>query len=41
MTGGRARSEKEFAALLSCSNLRLTRVIDTKSVVSVVEAVPV
>jgi len=39
MTGGRERSEAEYRALLASANLRLTRVIPTKSELSVIEAV--
>lgn len=37
--GGQERTESEYAALLSRSGLRLTRVVSTESPVSVVEAV--
>jgi hypothetical protein len=40
MTGGRERTADEYAALLAQANLRLTRVIDTPTRVSVVEARP-
>ncbi|WP_188309511.1 methyltransferase [Streptomyces sp. CBMA123] len=38
--GGRERTEEDFADLLGKSGLRLTRVIPTPTVLSVVEAVP-
>jgi hypothetical protein len=38
--GGRERTEKEYAELLSASGFRLTRVVPTASPASVVEAVP-
>ena len=41
MTGGRERTEKEFAELLKAAAFRLTYVVPTNSAVSVVEAVPV
>ena len=40
MTGGRERTEKEFAALLRQGGFHLSRVISTQSVISIVEAVP-
>jgi hypothetical protein len=40
ITGGKERTEREFAALLASAGLRLTRVIPTKSPVSIVEAEP-
>jgi predicted O-methyltransferase YrrM len=40
MTGGRERTEKEFAALLREGGFHLARVVPTASVISVVEAVP-
>jgi hypothetical protein len=40
ITGGKERTEREFADLLAAAGLRLTRVMPTKSPVSVVEAVP-
>jgi hypothetical protein len=39
MTGGRERTEAEYRALLSEAGFRLTRVVPTKSFMSVVEAV--
>jgi hypothetical protein len=39
ITGGRERTEREFAALLAEAGFRLTRVVPTNSPVSVVEAV--
>jgi hypothetical protein len=39
--GGRERTEDEFRDLLAASGLRLSRVIPTESVVSLIEAVPV
>ena len=39
MAGGRERSEAGYAALFSQAGLRLSRVVPTKSPVSVVEAV--
>jgi hypothetical protein len=41
LTGGRERTEDEYAALLARSGFRLERVIPTHSPVSVLEAVPV
>jgi len=38
--GGRERSEEEYRALLERAGLRLTRVIDTGTRVSVVEGRP-
>ncbi len=38
--GGRERSREEFAALLRAAGLRLTRVIDTGTRLSIVEAMP-
>ena len=38
--GGRERTEREYAELLSASGFRLTRVVPTASPASVVEAVP-
>jgi hypothetical protein len=38
--GGQERTEAEYASLLSKAGFRLTRVVPTNSVVSVVEAVP-
>ena len=38
-TGGRERTEHEFAALLQASGLRMTRIVPTHSAVSIVEAV--
>lgn len=40
MTGGRERTEKEFAALLREGGFHLARVVNTESVISIVEAVP-
>ena len=40
ITGGKERTEREFADLLAAAGFRLTRVIPTKSPVAVVEAVP-
>jgi hypothetical protein len=39
MTGGRERTEAEFSALLAAAGFKLTRVIPTRSPVSIVEAV--
>ena len=39
MAGGRERSEADYAALFSQTGLRLSRVVPTKSPISVVEAV--
>jgi hypothetical protein len=39
MTGGRERTEAEYRALLSSAGLRPTRVIPTKTELSVIEAV--
>ena len=41
MTGGKERTEKEFAQLLSAAGFRLLRVIPTKVPTSIVEAEPV
>jgi hypothetical protein len=41
MTGGRERTEKEFAELLEAGGFHLNRVVPTESMVSIVEAVPV
>jgi hypothetical protein len=38
MTGGRERTEAEHAALFARAGLKLTRVVPTQSVVSIVEA---
>lgn len=38
--GGQERTEAEYASLLEKAGFRLTRVVPTSSVVSVVEAVP-
>ena len=38
--GGQERTEAEYASLLGKAGFRLTRVVPTESVVSVVEAVP-
>lgn len=40
MTGGRERTQKEFATLLKAGGFQFTRVVPTESMVSVVEAVP-
>ena len=40
MTGGRERTEKEFAELLRQGGFHLARVVATESVISIVEAVP-
>ncbi|MEA2735137.1 MAG: hypothetical protein QOE14_1588 [Humisphaera sp.] len=40
MTGGRERTEKEFAVLLRQAGFHLARVVPTQSVISIVEAVP-
>ena len=40
VTGGRERTEREYAALLAAAGLHLTRVIPTRSALSLVEAVP-
>jgi predicted O-methyltransferase YrrM len=40
MTGGRERTEKEFAALLREGGFHLARVVPTESAISIVEAVP-
>ena len=37
--GGRERTESEFARLLEASGLKMTRVVPTESLVSIVEAV--
>ncbi|HMS11434.1 MAG TPA: hypothetical protein PKE66_18235, partial [Pyrinomonadaceae bacterium] len=37
--GGKERTAKEFEALLERSGLKLTRIIETKSLVGIVEAV--
>lgn len=41
MPGGQERTAEEFGALLSKGGFRLTRVVPTRSAVSVVEAIPV
>lgn len=41
MVGGQERSEAQYAKLLDASGFHLTRVISTRSVMSVIEAVPV
>ena len=41
MPGGQERTEEEYGTLLSKAGFRLTRVVPTKSAVSVVEATPV
>ncbi len=38
--GGRERNEDEYRALFDMAGFRLTRVIPTRSAVSIVEAVP-
>jgi hypothetical protein len=38
--GGQERTEVEYASLLAKAGFRLSRVVPTASVVSVVEAVP-
>jgi O-methyltransferase len=40
MTGGLERTQEEFRRLLEASGLRLVRVVNTDSPISVVEAVP-
>lgn len=40
LTGGMERTEAEYAELLDRAGLRLTRVVPTRSAVSVIEAVP-
>ena len=40
LTGGRERSEAEYAALLAAAGFTLTRVVPTASQASVIEAVP-
>ena len=40
-TGGRERTEREFAQLLATAGLRMTRIVPTHSPVSIVEAVAV
>ena len=40
MPGGKERSEAEFAALFKSAGFRLTRIVPTKSPLSVVEALP-
>jgi hypothetical protein len=39
-TGGRERTEAEYAALFQAAGLRLTRMVTTRTAMSVVEAVP-
>jgi hypothetical protein len=41
LPGGQERTEAEYASLLGKARFRLTRVVPTESIVSVVEAVPV
>ena len=41
MTGGRERTEKEFAALFEAGGFRLERIVPTNSPMSLIEAVPV
>ena len=40
MTGGRERTQKEFATLLKVGGFQLTKVIRTESHFAIVEAVP-
>ena len=40
LTGGRERTEEEYAELLARAGFRLERMIPTRSSVSVLEAVP-
>jgi hypothetical protein len=40
VTGGRERTEREYAELLEASGFRLTRVVPTAAEISVIEAVP-
>ncbi|MGH9579759.1 MAG: methyltransferase, partial [Terriglobales bacterium] len=40
LPGGRERSQEEFRALFSQAGYRLARVVPTKSLLSVIEAVP-
>ena len=40
-TGGRERTELEYATLFTKANFKLTEVVPTESPVSVIEAVPV
>ena len=39
MTGGRERTEPEYRALLDAAGLRLTRIVPTRTEMSVIEAV--
>jgi hypothetical protein len=39
-TGGRERTEAEFASLFRAAGLKLNRIVPTKSLFSVLEAVP-
>jgi len=39
-TGGRQRTEAEFRALLGRAGLRLTRIVPSSGMTSLVEAVP-
>jgi O-methyltransferase domain/Dimerisation domain len=41
MVGGRERSEAAYGALFEAAGFRLTRVVSTQSVISIIEAVPV
>jgi O-methyltransferase domain len=41
MTGGRERTEAEYRTLLDSAGLRLTRIIPTRTEMSVIEAVQV
>jgi hypothetical protein len=41
MTGGRERTEDEFRELFDAAGFRLTRVIPTRSTMSIIEAVPI
>jgi len=40
ITGGRERTREEFEKLLSENGFRMTALVPTKAIVSVVEAVP-
>ena len=40
MTGGRERTEKEYAELLAAGGFKLRRVVPTESVISIIEAEP-
>lgn len=39
-TGGRERTEVEYASLLEAAGFRLTRIVPTRVAQSVIEAVP-